>query len=189
MTEDVNRVTAVILAGGLATRMGGIDKGLLDYRGHKLIEHVMHRVAPQVDDIIISSNRNLRVYEGFGLAVVPDGEGEFRGPLGGLAAATGNIESSLILSVACDMPNLPADLVARLRAALGEHEVAVAATRDGTQNVIALYRSQVCKQLAAYLASGQRKVADWQADLSRVIVQFDDRAEFININTPQDLAG
>lgn len=187
MISKDDSITAVILAGGRAKRMSGADKGLIDYRGRKLIEHVIDRISPQVDAIVISANRNLGAYAGFGFPVVSDSSAEFQGPLAGLAAAMQNISSPLVLSVACDLPNLPLDLVPRLRAALGNKHAAIAATSDGRQNVVALYRRDVGTTMQNYLAGGGRKVADWQSSLAYTTVQFDDTAAFANINSPADL--
>lgn len=167
--------------------MGGMDKGLLEYRGRPLIEHVWQLISPQVDDVVISANRNPEHYARLGVPVLADADNAFRGPLAGLAAAFAFSGSPLLVSVPCDTPNLPSDLVQRLFESLGQHDVAVAATRDGSQNVIALYRSRVAERLAGYMANGGRKVADWQAGLSRIVVEFDDSAAFVNLNSPQDL--
>lgn len=180
-------ITAVILAGGRATRMCGADKGLVDYHGRRLIEHVIDRISPQVKDVVISANRNLDAYSGFGFRVVSDISAGFLGPLAGLAAGMQQANSPLVLSVACDLPNLPADLVRRLRAALGDNDVAIAATSAGRQNVVALYRREVAAPLQNYLDGGGRKVADWQSSLAHTTVRFEDAVAFANINTPADL--
>lgn len=187
MTDDAKGIAAVILAGGRATRMGGADKGLIEYRGRKLIEHVIDRIAPQVEDIVISANRNLDAYSGLGFRVVADDRPDLLGPLAGLAAAMQQTSLPWVLSVACDLPNLPLNLVRRLRAALGENHVAIAATSDGRQNVVALYRRDVATALQNYLGGGGRKVADWQSSLASTTVRFDDTAAFANINSPADL--
>lgn len=188
MTGKPNGITAIILAGGEATRMGGEDKGLLKFRGRRLVEHVIDRISAQVDAIVISANRNLAVYSAFGFPVVCDASAEFLGPLAGLSAAMEQISSPWVLSVACDLPSLPADLVPRLLAEIGDNEAAIAATADGRQHIVALYRIGVRQKLHSYLAGGGRKVADWQASLAHTVVDFGDPTAFININTPADLA-
>lgn len=187
MICDAKSIIAVILAGGRATRMFGADKGLIEYRGRKLIEHVIDRIAPQVEDIVISANRNLEAYSGFGFRVVADDSPDFPGPLAGLAAGMKEANSPFVLSVACDLPNLPADLVQRLCTRLGASDVSIAATSDGQQNAVALYRREVDAVLQNYLAGGGRKVADWQSSLAYTTVRFDDTAAFANINSPADL--
>lgn len=166
--------------------MCGADKGLVDYKGRALIEHVIERVAPQVDDVIISANRNLDRYAAYGYRVVSDTLKNYAGPLAGLAAGLTATQSKLVLCVACDMPNLPADLVPRLRAELGTHDAAVAATPHGLQPVVALYRADILPQLDAWLGEGNRKAADWLAMLDHAKVMFDESA-FVNLNRPEDL--
>lgn len=175
----------MILAGGRATRMGGVDKGLVGYEGRALIEHVIERIAPQVDNIIISANRNLNRYAAYGYPLVRDSVADYAGPLAGLAAGMSVAQRGLVLCVACDMPNLPTDLVQHLRAALGGHDAAVAATSDGLQPVVALYRRDVLPHLEAWLADGYRRAADWLGSLSYVKVMFDEDA-FVNLNRPED---
>lgn len=167
-------------------RMGGVDKGLVDYKGRALIEHVIERIAPQVDDIIISANRNPARYEAYRYAVVRDTVQGYAGPLAGLAAGMSAAQSKLVLCVACDMPDLPTDLVRRLCGALEGHDAAVAASSEGLQPIVALYRSNVLPWLNAWLAEGNRKAADWLAMLNHVIVMFDEQA-LANLNRPEDL--
>ena len=176
----------MILAGGRATRMGGSDKGLVEFNGRALIEYVIERIAPQVDDVIISANRNLERYASYGYLVVRDCIEGYAGPLAGLAAGIRAAQSEQVLCVACDMPELPTDLVPRLRAVLGTHDAAVAATSEGLQPVVALYRTNVLPRLEAWLTEGNRKVASWLASLDYAKVLFDEQA-FINLNCPQDL--
>lgn len=179
-------VSALILAGGRATRMGGVDKGLVAYQGRALIEHVIERIRPQVDDVIISANRNVDRYAAYGYRVVGDSIEDYAGPLAGLAAGIGAAHTKLVVCVACDMPGLPTDLVGRLRADLGTHDAAVAASSDGLQPVVALYRANVLPRLNAWLAAGNRKAADWLATLDYAKVMFDASA-FANLNRPEDL--
>ena len=181
-----DKVSAVILAGGRATRMGGSDKGLVEFNGCALIEHVIERIAPQVDDVIISANRNLDRYANYGYRVVVDSIEGFAGPLAGLAAGIRATQSEQVLCVACDMPELPEDLVPRLRAALGAHDAAVAATSEGLQAVVALYRRNVLPRLETWLAEGNRKVGSWLDSLDYAKVMFDEQA-FVNLNRPEDL--
>lgn len=166
--------------------MGGVDKGLVDYKGRALIESVIERIAPQVDEIIISANRNLDRYAEYGYRLVRDSIGDYAGPLAGLAAGIHAAQSEVVLCVACDMPDLPTDLVQRLHAALDGRDAAVAATSEGLQPVVALYRRDVLPRLDAWLAEGNRKAADWLARLNHVVVIFGEHA-FANLNRPDDL--
>ena len=118
-------VSGIVLAGGLGRRMGGVDKGLQPLRGKAMVEHVLARLAPQVDDIVINANQNLERYAAFGHRVVSDRVGGFAGPLAGLHAGLEAIAHPLAVTVPCDSPFLPADLVARLRGHLGANDLAV----------------------------------------------------------------
>src|SRR5438132_12731327 len=119
-------VSGIVLAGGLGRRMGGVDKGLQPLHGKAMVEHVLARLAPQVDDIVINANQNLERYAAFGHQVVSDRVGGFAGPLAGLHAGLEAIAHPLAVTVPCDSASLPSDLVPRLRAALGATDLAVA---------------------------------------------------------------
>ena len=181
-------VSGIILAGGLGRRMGGVDKGLQVLRGKPMIEHVIARLAPQVDEIVINANQNLERYAAFGHRVVSDRIGGFAGPLAGLHAGLGGVSHPLAVTVPCDSPFLPSDLVARLRQHLGSNDLAVAKTGDQPHPVFALVRLSVAENLQAFLAGGGRKIDAWYAALRVVEVQFDDEADaFRNINTLDEL--
>lgn len=183
-------ITGLVLAGGLGRRMGGVDKGLQVFRGKPLVAWVIERLRPQVDSFIINANNNLDAYRGFGHEVVADEIAGFAGPLAGLHAGLRHTESPLLVSVPCDSPLLPSNLVARLRTAL-EHEsadLAVARTGDQPHPVFALCRREVLPSLEAFLERGGRKIDAWYAALAVVEVAFDDEPEgFANINTLDEL--
>ena len=187
-------VTGMVLAGGQARRMGGIDKGLQTLRGRPMIAWVLERLAPQVSEILINANQNLDRYRSFGCALVSDelreDSGGFAGPLAGLQAGLNAASRALLVTVPCDSPFLPADLVARLAAALEakQADLAVAKTGDQAHPVFALCRRAVLPHLSAFLEGGGRKIDRWYASLKVVEVAFDDEAEaFSNINTPEEL--
>jgi molybdenum cofactor guanylyltransferase len=181
-------VSGIVLAGGLGRRMGGVDKGLQLLHGQPMIAHVLARLAPQVDDIVINANQNHERYAAFGHRVVPDEIGGFAGPLAGLHAGLGAVSHPLAVTVPCDSPFLPEDLVARLHAQLGDNDLAVAKTGDQPHPVFALVRRSVADNLRSFLASGGRKIDAWYASLNVVEVLFDDEADaFRNINTREEL--
>jgi molybdopterin-guanine dinucleotide biosynthesis protein A len=183
-------VTGIVLAGGQGRRMGGVDKGLVLLHGQPMVAEVLARLAPQVDEILINANQNLPAYAQFGHRVVPDAIGGFAGPLAGLHAGLGEVKSALAVTVPCDSPFLPLNLVSKLRAALLENDLAVAKTGDQAHPVFALVRASVRDHLAAFLSSGGRKIDAWYASLKVVEVPFDDDAEaFRNINTRAELEG
>jgi len=181
-------VSGIILAGGLGRRMGGVDKGLQLLHGRPMIEHVLERLRPQVGEIVINANQNVERYRAFGHRVVSDAIGGFAGPLAGLHAGLQAITSPLAVTVPCDSPFLPADLVSRLRDALKDNDLAVAKTGEQAHPVFALVRQSVAHSLETFLASGGRKIDAWYAALKVVEVAFDDEADaFRNINTLEEL--
>jgi molybdopterin-guanine dinucleotide biosynthesis protein A len=189
--RDPVRVTGLILAGGQGRRMGGVDKGLELLRGKPMIEWVLERLNPQVTEVIINANQHQAEYRRYGCRVVADEIGGFAGPLAGLHAGLKANVHPFLVTVPCDSPFLPADLVPRLHAALvaSHADLAVAKTGDQPHPVFALVRESLAPHLAAFLAAGGRKIDAWYAALQVVEVQFDDEAEaFSNINTRHELA-
>ena len=184
-------VTGVILAGGTGRRMGGVDKGLVALDGKPMVEHVLARLAPQVDAVLINANQNLDRYARLGVPVVPDAIPGFAGPLAGFSAGLAAATTEFVVTVPCDSPFLPHDLVARLMADLVAHraDLAVARTFDQPHPVFALVRRRVFAHLASFLDGGGRKIDAWYATLATVETAFDDEADaFRNINTGADLA-
>ena len=186
-------VTGLVLAGGQARRMGGGDKGLRQLRGRPLVAHAIARLRDQVDALMISANQNLEAYRALGYPVVTDGDAleAYAGPLAGLHAGLSACATPLLVTVPCDSPLLPLDLVSRLRdrlAAAGA-ELAVARTASGLQPVFSLCRRTVLDSLTRYLDGGGRKMERWYAELSSVNVAFADEDAFVNINTLSELEG
>ncbi|HMO46534.1 MAG TPA: molybdenum cofactor guanylyltransferase MobA [Rubrivivax sp.] len=187
------QITGVVLAGGRGSRMGGVDKGLQPYRGQPLVQHALQRLAPQVGTLMINANRNLDAYAAFGVPVWPDALPDYPGPLAGLATGLAHCDTPYLASVPCDSPHFPADLVARLGAALAERDAEIAMARaveDGearAQPVFCLLRAGLLDSLLQFLRSGQRKVDRWTATHRCVLVDFEDAAAFFNANTPADL--
>ena len=189
VTED-ERITGVILAGGQGRRMGTIDKGLVPLDGRPMVAHVLGRLRPQVDEILINANQHRVEYEAFGYPVLADAIGGFAGPLAGLQVALAHASFARVATVPCDSPFLPEDLIARLSASLraSQAELAVARTFDQPHPVFALVRKTVLPHLTQFLEGGGRKIDAWYATLKTVEVAFDDEAEaFRNINTTDEL--
>ena len=183
-------VTGVILSGGRGTRMGGMDKGLVPFRGRTLIEWVLDRIEPQVAEVLISANQNLDRYLALGHPVLTDRVTGFAGPLAGLHAGLCLARSNLVIMVPCDSPFLPADLVQRMAQALADRDADVAVARTGDQRhpVFCLCRASVLANLTAFLEAGGRKVDAWYAALNVCDVAFDDHAGgLLNINTLEQL--
>ena len=185
------QITCVTLAGGRATRMGGMDKGLIQLQNQLLIQHVINRLQPQVDEIFINANREITQYEAFGFKVLQDENQDFSGPLAGMLLGLKHAKHELVLSVPCDSPLLPLDLVARLYSGMAESrmDIAVASSDGNAHTVFCLMKKSVLPSLQALMDAGERKVSAWQKSQKYVEVDFSDCSEaFVNLNTPQDLA-
>lgn len=185
-------ITGVVLAGGQGRRMGGVDKGLKVLRGKPMVQWVIERFGPQVDELLINANQNVDTYAGFGHRVIPDAIGGYAGPLAGLHRGLSEARHDLVATVPCDSPFLAPDLVSRLHAALerGNAELAVARTGNQPHPVFCLCRKSVLPGLTAFLEGGGRKIDAWYSALAVVEVAFDDEADaFSNINTENELRG
>ncbi len=186
-----NIVSATILSGGRATRMGGIDKGLVTLQNQPLIQHVIKRLTPQVDEVFINANREILQYQAFGYPVLQDSYADFIGPLAGFSLGLQHAKHDYLLTVPCDSPLLPLDLAQRLLTQLTEKnaEIAVASSYGNAHPVFCLCKKSVLPSLTDYLDSGERRVSAWQKSLAYIEVDFSDIADaFINLNTPEDLA-
>jgi molybdopterin-guanine dinucleotide biosynthesis protein A len=178
------------LAGGRGTRMGGVDKGLKRLRGRPMIEWVIERFAPQVDEMLINANQNLDAYGALGYRVIPDEIGGYAGPLAGLHRGLSEASHDLVATVPCDSPFLPGDLIRRLGAALSvrQADLAVAKTGEQPHPVFCLCRKSALSGLTAFLESGGRKIDAWYSRMTVAEVLFDDQpAAFSNINTEDEL--
>ncbi|HHQ4652400.1 TPA: molybdenum cofactor guanylyltransferase MobA [Aeromonas hydrophila] len=182
-------VSAVVLAGGRATRMGGADKGWVELAGRPLIDHVLDRLRPQVDEILINANRSQARYQALA-PVIGDDNPDYLGPLAGMQAGLAAARHDWVLFVPCDGPALPRDLMARFRVALTPAtELVVAHDGDWLQPVVALLHKSLLPSLSAALAEGERKIDIWFARHQMAVVSFADQPDaFINLNSPDELA-
>ena len=189
----VEQITGLILAGGRGSRMGGVDKGLQNHLGMPLAMQALLRLQPQVGALMINANRNLAAYESMGVPVWPDALADYPGPLAGFLAGLERCETPYLVTVPCDTPNFPTDLVERLAAALvaEDAEIAMAATReDGqlqVQPVFCLMAATLMESLVAFTQAGQRKIDRWTGQHRCATVVFDDADAFFNANTLDEL--
>ena len=183
-----HNITGLILAGGAGRRVGGHDKGLLNWRGRPLIEHVMDMLAPQVAGVLISCNRNQDRYAAYGHRIVGDSRPGFQGPMAGLEAAGQDIATEFTLICPCDTPLLPADLAPRLFrgfASAGGEQLDISYAGDGTrgQYLCALIRTACLASIGDYLDQGGRSVRGWYKLHATLQVDFSDCPEaFRNFN-------
>ena len=160
MTE---RVSAIILAGGQGVRMGRENKGLVSFNGKPLIQSAIDRIAPQVDELIISANQNISAYQSLGYSVVEDGD-ENLGPLSGILSSSRIAKNALILVVPCDMPFLPTDLVKRMTQHFDSQAVSIFAN-NRLQPLVTIIKSEAIESIKPYLARGQRSVTGWLEEI------------------------
>ncbi|RYH01638.1 molybdenum cofactor guanylyltransferase MobA [Salipiger sp. IMCC34102] len=181
----------VLLAGGRATRMGGGDKGLLRLGSSSILDHVIARLAPQCDGLVLNANGDPARFDYLGLTVLPDSVTDHPGPLAGVlagldhAARTGH---DYIVTAAADTPFLPCDLVPQLQLAAEESNLALAASPSGRQPTFGLWPVSLREPLRTALAAGTRKVVQFTQAHGGVFATFPDDAAFFNVNTPEDLA-
>jgi molybdenum cofactor guanylyltransferase len=183
-------LTGIVLAGGRARRLGGVDKGLLPVGGQPLIAWTLAALAPQVGTILINANRHLERYAEFGYPVITDSIPDYQGPLAGFLAAMRAARTDWILTLPCDGPQPPSDLAARLIAALIEQQAELAVATDGRrhQSIHALMPVALADDLEHFLTQGGRRVEDWQRRHRLALADFSDRPEaFGNLNTPDEL--
>ena len=180
-------VSAIVLAGGRATRLGGIDKGWYRVGDTPLISHTLARLAGQVDDVVISANRSLARYQALGHRAVADTFVDYAGPLAGIAAALPQVRHAYALIVPVDTPKLPLDLAERLCEAMNNTtDLVVASSPRGRQPLHCLVRGRVLDSLRLALANGERRVMRWQDSLSMTQVAWSSDTPFLNINRDID---
>jgi molybdopterin-guanine dinucleotide biosynthesis protein A len=191
-STPICQITGLILAGGLGTRMGTIDKGLQPFRKLPMIAHVMQRLAPQVSSIMINANQHLPTYQQFGVPIWPDHLPDYAGPLAGMQTGLMRCTTEYLATVPCDSPFLPQDLVAHLHHALQSEraDLAIATTGAGDERqrhpVFCLLKTSLLPNLSVFLENGGRKVGEWTSSLKCAEADFTDEAAFNNINTLED---
>jgi molybdopterin-guanine dinucleotide biosynthesis protein A len=189
-----DQISGLILAGGRATRMGGVDKGLQLHLGVPLALHALNRLKPQVAALMLNANRNFAAYETMGVPVWSDDPADFSGPLAGMLAGLEHCSTQYLATVPCDSPNFPADLVARLMAGFASTgaDIVTAYTREGAelraQPVFCVMKASLRGSLRQFIDSGERKTGLFAARHNGARVVFDDAAAFANANTLGELA-
>jgi molybdopterin-guanine dinucleotide biosynthesis protein A len=199
-----NDVAGVVLAGGLARRMGGGDKTLKTIGGRPMLAMVIDRLAPQVVALAINANGDPARFTEFNLPVIADTIGGFAGPLAGILAGmhwarASHPDCRYLVSVAGDTPFFPADLAARLAEGCGDTDdtISLAASADGVHPVFGLWPLALADDLEAFLTKGDnRKILAFTDRYVRLNVPFDHIElaggepldPFFNINAPEDVA-
>ena len=199
---DKSEITGIVLAGGRGSRMGGIDKGLQLYKGIALAKHAIQQLQPQVGGMLINANRNLKEYGAWGKQfaanVIVDDLADFAGPLAGFSVGLESCKTPYLMTVPCDTPRFPADLVSRLGDALIQKnaDIAMVSSPDEEgvlrhQPVFCLMKRELVASLKAFTDASGRKIGTWAAQHQLVRVDFnkthDDPKAFFNANTLEDL--
>jgi molybdopterin-guanine dinucleotide biosynthesis protein A len=201
MNNNAPGITGLILAGGRGSRMGGIDKGLQNFRGLPLALQTLMRLQVQsmpLQEVLINANRNLSAYESLGVPVCPDSIDGFAGPLAGFLTGLERCETPLLLTVPCDTPLFPLDLVERLVQAMDTQDadmaMAAAPEDDGAvrpQPVFCLLKIELLESLVKFTQGGGRKIDAWTGQHRCAIVPFDLPGDspqaFANANTLAEL--
>ena len=187
-------ITGLILAGGRAQRMGGIDKGLIPFHDKPLIESAIAKLKPQVQTIVINANRNITKYAAYGYPVIMDETPDFSGPLAGFSVGLKACKTPYLLTAPCDSPLLPNNLAELLSAEMerGNFELVYASSKEAdgkvwAQPVFCLMRANLQDSLASFLLKGDLKIDRWFKELRSGTVVFDDPQVFANVNTPEEL--
>lgn len=191
MSIPTSDITVVILAGGQARRMDGRDKALLPLMDKSLLTHILETLRPQAEHILINSNRPPAAYREFGLAVVADTLPGHLGPLAGLLSAFAHTDSDYVLTVPCDTPLLPGDLLQRLGDALSAQQADIATVSENGRlhAAIMLAHRRLEEPLRQYLEAGERRVQAWLNQQNLATADYSQQAgAFINVNTPAELA-
>ena len=188
------QITGLILAGGRAQRMGGIDKGLIPFLGKPLIESAIQRLRSQVGPILINANRNITKYASYGHPVIMDETPDFSGPLAGFSAGLKACTSPYLLTAPCDSPLLPIDLGIKLATEMtrGDFQLVYASTKEAdgkvwAQPVFCLMHADLQEPLEAFLQKGDLKIDRWFKELRSSTVVCDAAQVFSNVNTPEEL--
>jgi molybdopterin-guanine dinucleotide biosynthesis protein A len=187
-------ITGLILAGGRAQRMGGIDKGLIPFHNKPLIESAIAKLKPQVQTMVINANRNITKYAGYGYPVIMDETPDFSGPLAGFSVGLKACKTPYLLTSPCDSPLLPNNLAELLSVEMerGDFQLVYASSKEAdgkvwAQPVFCLMRANLQDSLASFLLRGDLKIDRWFKELRSSTVIFEDSHVFANVNTPEEL--
>ncbi|WON76897.1 molybdenum cofactor guanylyltransferase MobA [Serratia sp. UGAL515B_01] len=180
-------ITGVILAGGRSIRMGGEDKGLIQLGDKALYQHVLKRLIPQVNHVIISANRNLHSYQKSGLPVVSDSMADYPGPLAGMLAGLTYARTEWVVFTPCDVPDFPINLVEKLWQHKDKALAAYASDDQRDHPTFALLHTSLVKEITHYLVQGERKLMLFMAAVNAKKIIFSSQQDiFRNLNTPND---
>jgi len=185
--NNLKLFSCIILAGGEGKRVGGVDKGLLEYKNQPLIEHVIEAISPQVDDIVISANRNIARYKNYSDKVISDKSAQYLGPLAGISAALTHCAHDLVLVVPCDTPFLPSDIITKFLSHRVDSLLYIAASNNKLQPVM-LMQKKLQTSIKQSLENNERRLMFWVKSQQPEIISFQDEAAFKSFNQRHDFA-
>ncbi|MFT5896908.1 MAG: molybdopterin-guanine dinucleotide biosynthesis protein A [bacterium] len=183
------KIGAVILAGGLARRMGGVDKGLVEVAGKPMVKYALDILTPLVHSVVINANRSIEEYQQFGVPVVSDTLTGHQGPLAGLSAGINALQCDYVVMCPCDSPFLQSELIQALIKGCIDNDTDIAVPHDGDrlQPVFCVVQRRVEVSLNTFLDAGERKIDRWFSD--HTLYTLDAKAysqSFRNINTEEE---
>ncbi len=188
MDKPQLNVTGLILCGGKGTRLGNKDKGLVPYLGKKLINHMIDRVEPQVDQLLINVNQNKSEYAAFGVQLTSDADNNHQGPLAGILSAESKLETKFCFIVPCDMPHIPLNTVARLSSAIEDKQAVVVSNQGRVQPLVLLVRTSAIGTIANRIKGNNKSVIGWLESIDYTTQEFyDPVSDFRNLNEPGEL--
>ena len=187
MNKPETKFSCIILAGGEGKRVGGQDKGLISHENKTLIQHVIAKVKPQVDEIIISANRNLDEYKKYDYQVISYSAEEYRGPLAGIAAALPSCKHDWVLVVPCDMPLLASDTVKKLSVGITDHDICIAES-DQRLQLVFLINKKLQHSIISALKNNQLRLMQWVKSQQHQIILITNKETFKNYNHTSDFS-
>lgn len=185
ISRDKSQITGLILSGGEGRRMGGQDKGLVLFNDVPLIQHAIVRLAPQVETLLISANRNQDKYSALGIKILADTIPGYIGPLAGLHTGLAACQTEWLVAIPCDTPFFPLDLVAKMADTLANQSKASlswARTPSGDHPVFVLIRKSLLPAVESYLLDGKRRVKDFVREVGGLPTHFEEESAFQNMN-------
>ncbi len=185
MTKSDTKISCIILAGGEGKRVGSVDKGLLEYKNKPLIEHIINTMAQQVDDIVISANRNTERYKHYSKKVISDESEKYLGPLAGIDAALPHCAHDWVMIVACDIPFLPDDIIDKFLLNRTDSNLYIAESDKKFQLVMLLHK-KLHDSIKRSLSEGQLRLMRWAKSQQPEIIVFQDDKVFKNFNNHED---
>ncbi len=187
MRETSEQFSCIILAGGEGKRVGGVDKGLIEYKNKALVEHVIDAVKPQIDDLVISANRNAEHYKRYSKKIIADSSKQCLGPLAGISAALPHCCHNHVLVVPCDTPFLPHNIIEQFLSKRCDADLYIAESNHKLQPVL-LIQQKLCDSINQALDAGELRLMHWVKTHQPEIIPFQNNAAFKSFNNTHDFS-